>query len=118
MSDAERVFKDRFDEVVLAKRPVLTMPERVSGIVDCHHVIGKSYLADRFRHLSDEELWAIKWDPDNGLSVDRFRHEQITNAFKRLRIDELRPENVEFAERLHLLHRLEREVPGFVVEHV
>lgn len=111
-SAAEREFKDRFDEEVRAKRPILTMPDRVSGIVDPHHVIGKSYLSSRFIGLEDEELWAIRWDPANGIPVDRFRHEQLTNAFRRLDPLDLREENVEFALRHDLMHRLEREVPG------
>jgi hypothetical protein len=114
ISAGEREAKARFTELVLAKRPILTMPERVSGITDPHHVISKSYLADRFRHLEPEELWAIKWSPDNGIAVDRFRHEQITNAFKRLEPLDLREENVEFAIEHDLMDRLNREVPGAV----
>ena len=118
MSAAERAFKARFDEEVLAKRPVLTM-ERVRGITDPHHVLPRSWLAshDRFRHLEGDELWAVLYDPDNGIPCDRVRHEQITNAHKRLSPDELRPENVEFAVKYGLTHRLHVEVPGLTVEH-
>jgi hypothetical protein len=119
MSAAERVFKDRFCEEVLAKRPILVMPERRHGVVDAHHTISQSWIKARHGSLEPELLWELLWDPDAGVPVDRFRHEQITNAFKRVQPDELRPENVKYAERNGFLHRLAIEVPGFeLVEHV
>ena len=116
MSDAERVFKDRFDEVVLAKRPVLYMPDRRSSIVDSHHTLPKSWMKFRLgSRLEPEEVWAVIWDPDCGLPAERPRHEQLTNGHRRLELGELREENIAFAERHGWLGRLAVEAP-FLLE--
>jgi hypothetical protein len=117
MSAAERVFAERFSELVLAKRPILVMPDRRSSIVDAHHTISRSWMESRLSGLEDEERWAILWDPDCGVPAERPRHEQITNAHKRVQPSELRVENIEFAAKHGWLDRLSREVPGYMVEH-
>lgn len=115
ISAAERELADRFREVVLAKRPILCLPDRVDGRVDPHHYIRAQVLRHVAidRGLSSEAGWALVWNADNGVPVDRAYHDQVTVSHRRLRAEELRPENIAFAHEHGLLGKLAREVPSF-----
>lgn len=112
MDAGEREYAERFFALVLAKRPILELEDRRIGIVDPHHVIPKQRLRlyPPWRRLEYEELWAIVWDPDNGIPVDRGYHELLTTAMRKLKSTELRAENIAFARRHDLFGYLLREL--------
>lgn len=119
MAAREQELATQFRETVRAKQPVIVHadPRRRTTIVDAHHVLPFSWLKTDFWTLEPEERWERLWDADNGVPVERARHDEITVAFKRIQPEELRPENFDFAERHDLMWLLHRECPGLLVEH-
>ena len=69
--------------------------------MEAHHIISQQVL--RKRGHSD-----LLWDTRNRLWLDRARHEQHTNCYRKIRWGELPPEAFEFAEEIGLTWWLER----------
>jgi hypothetical protein len=111
MTPLEIELATRFWDEVLAKRPVLFLPGRRDSVVEAHHVVPKRVLRAHYSTMPAEERWRLVWDPDNGIPVERPLHSLITVAMRRVEAGQLRPENLEFAERHRIVHLLEREVP-------
>lgn len=92
---------------------------KCSPVLDAHHVLRVQVLYEHFRDagLTDAEWAALLYDPDNGLTVCRFAHDQLTARHWVIHHEQL-PDHVRYFADSNGIppHKLERECPPITAE--